>query len=144
MSGLSLDMTPVDYAAAALTRISLADHPDEATFHLANPRSLTLAELLETIRAAGVRLEPLSIGEFRERAACLDPTTAAACLGLCRSLPGEDFDRLRAADLFQATGACFDQTNTVAALVGSGIACPPPESGLIQRYIAAALDGTNR
>jgi hypothetical protein len=143
VGGLSLDITPVDYAAAALARISLADQPDGATFHLANPRSLALAELLDLIREAGVRLEPLPAAEFRERAVGLDPAAAAACLGLCRSLPGEDFDRLRATDLFQATGSCFDQTNTVAALNGSGIACPPPEPGLIRRYVVAALDGAD-
>ncbi len=137
------DITPVDYAAAAQTRISLADHPDGATFHLANPRSLSLAELLDAVRKAGVRLEPLPATEFRERAAGLDPTAAAAFLGLCRSLPGEDFDRLRETDLFRATGSRFDQTNAVAALDGSGIACPPPEPGLIRRYVAA-LDGADR
>jgi len=101
-------------------------------------------ELLDAIRATGVRLEPLAEAEFRGRAARLDPATAAACLGLCRSLPGEDFDRLRAADLFQATVANFDQANTTAALAGSGITCPPPEPGLIRRYVTAALDGGDR
>ena len=117
-----LDVTPVDYAAAAVARLSLADHPDGTTFHIANPRSLSLAELLDAVRSAGVRLDPLSADEFRERAAGLDPDCAAACLGLCRSLPG-GYDRLRTADLFQATGVTFDQANTLAGLAGSGVVC---------------------
>ena len=137
----NLDVTPVDYTASALVRLSLADRPDGTTFHLANPRRLTLAELLDAIRAAGVRLDPMAADDFRTRATSLDPSTAAACLGLCRSLADGDFDRLRAADLFQATGAHFDQSNTVAGLAGSGIVCPPPDSGLIAKYVAAALDG---
>ena len=141
---LSLDITPVDYAAAALVRLSLVDRPDGATFHLANPRSLTLAELLDALRAAGVRLEPLAAREFRKRAAGLDPPTAAACLGLCRSLPGRDFDQLRGADLFQATGVRFEQANTTAGLAGSGILCPPPDIALIRRYVIAALDGADQ
>ena len=144
VSGLSLDITPVDYAAAALARLSLAEDPDGTTFHLANSRSLFLEELLTAMRAVGVRLEPLSTIEFRDRAATLDLKAAAACLGLCRSFPGEDFDRLRAADLFQATGASFDRTNTISALSGTGIVCPPPDPALIRSYVAAALDGANR
>ncbi|QEL14664.1 peptide synthetase [Limnoglobus roseus] len=141
---LSVDITPVDYAAAAMARLSLAEHWDGATFHLANSRSLSLAELLDAVRASGVRLDPLSMAEFRARAAGLDPSAAAGCLGLCRALPGEEFDQLRATDLFQATGVSFDQTNTTATLGGSGIACPPPEPELIRKYVAAALDGIDR
>src|SRR5205823_6975627 len=110
-----VDVTPVDYAAAAVARLSLADHPDGTTFHIANPRSLSLAELLDAVRSAGARLDPLSADEFRERSAGLDPDCAAACLGLFRSLPG-GFDRLRTSYPFHATDATFDQTNTLAWL----------------------------
>jgi amino acid adenylation domain-containing protein/thioester reductase-like protein len=136
---LFVDVTPVDYAAAAMARLSLADLADGTTFHVANPRSLSLAELLDAIRAAGVRLDPLTADEFHIRAAGLDPATAAACLGLCRSLTGAGYDRLRTTDLFQATGVTFDQANTLAGLAGSGIACPPPDPELLGKYVRAAI-----
>jgi thioester reductase-like protein len=137
---LFVDVTPVDYAAAAVARLSLADDlADGTTFHVANPRSLSLAGLLDAVRAAGVRLDPLTTDEFRERVQGLDPETAAACLALCRALPGAGYDRLRTADLFQATGVTFDQANTLAGLAGSGIACPPPDPELIGKYARAAL-----
>src|SRR5205814_807864 len=123
---------PVDYAAAAMARLSLAGElADGTAFHLANPRSLSLVELLDAVRAAGVRLDPLTADEFRARAEGLDPESAAACLGLCRAMPGAGYDRLRATDLFQATGVTFDQANTIAGLAGSGVACPPPDPELI-------------
>ena len=138
---LRLDITPVDYAATAFARLSFADSPDGTTFHLANPTSLTLDQLLDAVRATGVRLEPLPDDEFRRRASGLDSATAAVCLGLCRSLPAGAFEQYRSADLFQATGVQFDQTNTLVGLAGSGLVCPPPDSGLIAKYVAAALAG---
>jgi amino acid adenylation domain-containing protein/thioester reductase-like protein len=137
---LFVDITPVDYAAAAMARLSLADElVDGATFHVANPRSLSLAELLDAVRAAGLRLDALAADEFRERAAGLDPETASACLALCRALPGASYDRLRTADLFQATGVTFDQANTLVGFAGTRIACPPPDPELVRKYVRAAL-----
>ena len=37
--------------------------------------------------------------------------------------------------LFQATGVQFDCRNTLAGLLGSGIATPPPASLLVQAYV---------
>jgi amino acid adenylation domain-containing protein/thioester reductase-like protein len=138
---LFIDITPVDYAAAAMAHLALtAHHPDGTTFHVANPCPLPLARLLDAMRAAGVRLDQLPEPEFRRRAADLDG--AAACLGLCRTT--DSFDRLRTADLFQATAVTFDQRNTTAGLAGSGITCPPPSPGLLAKYVAAALHGADR
>jgi amino acid adenylation domain-containing protein/thioester reductase-like protein len=137
---LFVDVTPVDYTAAAMARLSLADDlADGTAFHVANSRSLSLAELLDAVRAVGVRLDSLTADEFRTRAEGLDPETAAACLGLCRALPGAGYDHLRTADLFQATGVTFDQANTLAGLAGSGVACPPPDPEVIGKYVRAAL-----
>jgi thioester reductase-like protein len=142
---LRIDITPVDYAAAAMAALSLgADHPDGTTFHVANPRSLSLGGLVDAVRAFGIPLQPLGPDKFRQRIRALDPDTAAACLGLCRALPG-GFDRLRTSDLFQATGVTFDQRNTTAGLAGTGLACPPPSPELLAKYLAAVFpDGATR
>jgi hypothetical protein len=42
-------------------------------------------------------------------------------------------------DLFQATDAVFVLDNTLAGLAGSGIVCPPPEPGLLRKYLRAWL-----
>jgi thioester reductase-like protein len=137
---LFIDITPVDYAAAAMAALSLGGvHPDGTTFHVANPRTLSLDGLVGALKASGVRLDALGPDEFRERVRSLDPEAAAACLGLCRAIPGEGFDRLRTADLFQATGVTFDQRNTLAGLAGTGVECPPPSPDLLAKYVAAAL-----
>jgi thioester reductase-like protein len=143
---LSLDVTPVDFAAAALAHLSLepAAAIDGATFHLANPRSLALGELVDAVRAFGVPLEEVSAERWQERLGELqgrDPDAAAACLALCRLLPGgaESFNRCRTMDLFQATGVTFGMDAALAGLAGSGLACPPPGPELLHKYVAHAL-----
>jgi thioester reductase-like protein len=139
--GLCVDVTPVDYAAAALAHLSLHAAPagELATFHVANPRSLPLGELVEGLGAYGLALEWVPAEEWRrrlaERADTLGPAEAAACLALCRCPgPGDAFARHRTLDLFQATDVRFDMTRTLAGLAGSGLACPPPGPELLQTY----------
>jgi amino acid adenylation domain-containing protein/thioester reductase-like protein len=138
--GLFLDATPIDFAAAALAHLSL--HGGGDVFHLANARGLSLADIVAALAGAGVRLEEVSVGRWRDRLAELrqaEPAAAAACLALCRGLPGEEsFSAYRTMDLFQATGVVFDMRRTHAALAGTGIACPPAPQ-LIRTYVAAAL-----
>lgn len=62
-------------------------------------------------------------------------------LALARCLPRGAFERHRAIELFQATGAEFRMENTTAGLAGSGISCPPPSSDLLRLYARNALQG---
>jgi thioester reductase-like protein len=133
---LFFDVTPVEYAAAALVHLSL-HAPSGNTYHIAGAGRASLRMLLDALRERGIRLETVSTPRWRERLGELEraaPEAAAACLALCRGLPAE-FAHYRTMDLFQATGVEFDMTNTLAGLAGSGIACPPPTPELIGRYV---------
>jgi thioester reductase-like protein len=141
--GLWLDVTPVNYAAAALVHLSLYAAEDGATFHLANRRGVSLAMIRDALAAEGVAVPEVAADEWRERVAGLErqaPEAAAACLAICRGLPGE-FARYRTMDLFQATDVVFDTTHTDAGLAGTGIRCPAADMDLLRRYVRAALDG---
>jgi pristinamycin I synthase-3/4 len=141
-AGLFLDVTPVDYAARALVHLSLhAAGPMGDCFHLTGPRPVSLAELTAALGRAGIPIAEVDAGRWRERLGALEPEDAAACLALCRALPGggESFERYRTLDLFQATGVEFDQGRALAGLAGSGIVCPPPDERLLDRYVRAAL-----
>jgi amino acid adenylation domain-containing protein/thioester reductase-like protein len=127
----SMDVTPVDYAAAALATISMAPQADGATFHVANPRPLTLSALVAALREFGFRLPVLDESEWRARLiARSSPTVAAAALGL---VTGSE------CDIFRATGVVFDQTNARAGLVGSGLVCPDAGPELLRTYLAATF-----
>jgi amino acid adenylation domain-containing protein/thioester reductase-like protein len=142
---LHFDVTPVDYAAAALAYLALHGEPGAGlqTFHLAGRRTASLAELLAAVRAAGVELEVVGWPEWRRRLAALEstaPETAAACLALARAMPeAADFARYRSLDLFPSGGVIFDQSATHAALRGADLTCPPPSPELLGRYVAFAL-----
>jgi amino acid adenylation domain-containing protein/thioester reductase-like protein len=135
---LWLDVTPVDFAAAAIACLALGAAP--GTFHLANPRGLSLRAVVAALRGSGVGLDEVSPELFRSRLAAagpLDPEPAAAVLALCRALPGGEapFNAFRTMDLFQATGVEFDRTAAETALGGSGLAWPPPGDVLLARYL---------
>ncbi len=140
---LRLDVTPVDFAAAAMAHLSLhaAGAGAPSTFHIANSRSLSLGELLDALRAHGIAVAAVSDAEWRGRLAEFGDSArgapeAAAYLALCRALPGGSaFARQRTLDLFQATGVEFGMKNTLGGLAGSGIACPPPSGTLLRTYL---------
>jgi hypothetical protein len=134
-------VTPVDFVAAALVHLSLTSAAENRTFHLANPRSLLLGELVEAMRSHGIVIEATPLAEWRRRAALRreDPAIAAAALALCRcpGTPAGVFAAQRTLDLFQATCAVFVLDNARAGLAGSGIVCPPPGPELLRKYLLA-------
>jgi hypothetical protein len=144
--GLTFDVTPVDYAAAAFAQLSL-DTPNARggmTYHVANRRGLSLGDVERGLQDFGIPVARLADAEWLHRLRSLgghSADAAAACLALCRGLAGgsDVFDRYRTADLFQATGVEFDTQNTTAGLAGSGIACPPADGRLLRIYIQAAF-----
>jgi myxalamid-type nonribosomal peptide synthetase MxaA len=151
---LKMDVTPVDYAAAAMAHLSLNGDADDRplAWHLANPRSVSLADLADALREYGVPIDPVSDTEWKNRAGQrfgagaatkFDASEAAAAyLALCRSMAsasGDAFERYRTMDLFQATGVEFGMGRTLAALAGSGISCPSPDRGLLRTYVARIM-----
>lgn len=144
---LRVDITPVDYAAAAMAHLSLQGTGPAglSTFHIAHPRGAYVGELIDAVRAAGVDLEPVGESEWRERVARRANAAGAeaastAFLSLCRSAAGDTaFARQRTLDLFQATGARFAMENTRAGLAGSGLRCPDVTPELLLLYARRAL-----
>ena len=139
-----IDITPIDYAAAAMAHIALSDMNSGRgrTYHIANPVSLTLDDLIQSMIDSGVRLDQVSSQEFMNRVAGRSANAAesAATLALCRCLSNdEQFGRLRTMDLFQATGVRFDTANTDEVLLDTTIRCPEPSKSLIQTYVHRAL-----
>jgi amino acid adenylation domain-containing protein/thioester reductase-like protein len=142
---LLLDVTPVDYCARALVHLSL--HPagprEGGPFHLAGAGQWSLEDLGAGLARRRITIASVNPAAWRERLAALwreKPDAAAACLALCRALPGpESFAPYRTLDLFQASGVVFDMRQTAAGLTGSGIFCPLPTPELLDRYIDHAL-----
>src|SRR5690606_9847332 len=128
---LHVDIMPVDHAATAMLRLSHAAPP--GIYHIANPRSLSLGDVVAGLRRAGHRIRPLPLARWREMTAQrpLDKAETAAVLGLCRCLPPEDYAGQRTMDLFQATETVFDMTEADKYLRPAGMTCPAPDAPLV-------------
>jgi amino acid adenylation domain-containing protein/thioester reductase-like protein len=151
---LKMDITPVDYAAAAMAHLSLNCDDDNrpSAWHLANPRSVSLSELADALGECGITIDRVSDDEWTNRSrrrfgdGAADKAeaseAAAAYLSLCRSMAdesGDAFERYRTMDLFQATGVEFAMGRTLAALAGSGVSCPAPDQALLRTYVTRIL-----
>lgn len=136
-----VDVTPVDFAAAAIAHLSLESAPASgSTFHIANPESASLTSLVDALRAEGIPIAVESDESWRSRRVA-GVAESSAWLALCRCLPRGAFERHRAIDLFQATGADFRMERALAGIAGSGIACPPPRPALLRLYARTAIRG---
>jgi thioester reductase-like protein len=130
---VTLELTPVDFCAAAVAHISLGGRWHGTAFNLPGGHPVAWDRLVELLAECGYPLRRLP---YRVWFAEL---TAAVARGeeneLARFLPlfGPD---LPAEDLgYQGSRPVFDTTNLRAALSGSGIACLPPGSELVGRYL---------
>lgn len=151
---LALDLTPVDYAARAMARLSLSDQASGTglVYHIANMESLKLdllARCLVSVHSE-VKLVPpeeflLRVKRLRDAGAGVASEETAAVMALCRVIcpeagaENELFESLRTMDLFQATAIEFDQENTQKGLRSTSICCPYPSKELVSMLIEAAL-----
>ncbi|MBA3994531.1 MAG: hypothetical protein C0469_13465 [Cyanobacteria bacterium DS2.3.42] len=145
-ANMTVDITPIDYAAAAMAHIAVKDAKSGVanTYHIANEYSLSLNELLDVMKTIGTQLQVLPADKFlsklQSKSNKFNAEESAACLALCRALGNsESFSQFRTMDLFQATDISFDCTNTKKALEGTSIQCPKPSPELIEKYLRRAL-----
>ncbi len=132
---LHVDITPVDYAARAM--LHLAAHAPADTYHIANPRPLSLGHFMAAMARTGRPLSRLAPADWKEmlQTRPMDTAESAAALGLCRALGTEDYARHRIMDLFQATDITFDMTRADRYLQPAGIICPAADDALLDLYM---------
>lgn len=145
---VSVDITPIDFAARAMFHLSLKSMTDSQprTYHIANPHGgAPLGSIVTSLQRAGAQISTVSTTEFSsilqtKKASGLTPAEAAACLALCRVTgAGNRFAQFRTMDLFQATDIKFEMSNTLNALQGLSLVCPAPTAALLLLYAQAAL-----
>ena len=146
-----VDITPVDYAAAAMGQILRADNLDGdlKVYHIANPQGLSLSRFAQTISKLCPNLQSKRLEELYDATQWQKSTSAsAAYLGLCRLFDKDQigtssgYSQLRVMDLFQATDVTFHQENTLARLSNIRLTCPEASDTLIELYVKTALAAT--
>lgn len=136
------NVVPVDFVAAALVHIALADEVEGTVFHLVDPKPPRVEKLAAALLRAGggPRLGP-----------ALDPSLLGGALSIARGLPSvkelvrgfqEDGGVPRGAMEAMNLRVRFDASNTEKALEGSNIRCPRFEDYArpILRYYEDHLD----
>ncbi|MBM7086592.1 type I polyketide synthase [Micromonospora humidisoli] len=118
-------LMPVSYSSAAIVHISRRAQAAGGTFHVANQSAVTFGEMVDELRAAGYRLTDRDPQDWRA-AITGDPENAL--------LPLLDAFEVMA----QAPERFYppvDDRETVEALAGSGIVCPPATRALFRRHV---------
>ncbi|MBI3206542.1 MAG: SDR family oxidoreductase [Myxococcales bacterium] len=112
-----LHLVPIDYVVRAAHFIGRHPKAIGRTFHLADPRPLTVRRVFELVAASGGKRLPGGFIPTRVTKALL----SAPGLGLLAKSPRAFVDML-------ATPVRYDTRNSAELLRDSGIACPPFES----------------
>jgi myxalamid-type nonribosomal peptide synthetase MxaA len=119
----ALNITPVDYYSQALVHISLQTDSKGQRYHLANPVSTPLPVIYEWLSSYGYHLDVLPFHEWRERLIQELPpgSPGYSVLPLIPQHPVAP----------EARHPSIDCTNTLAALEGTSIECPPLSEHLV-------------
>ncbi|CAM5400235.1 Linear gramicidin synthase subunit D [Streptomyces alboniger] len=138
---LPMDFVPVDHLAASIVHIATHE-PAGRTYHLTNPCPALLGDVLDRMRAAGYILRRLPYARWVDelvRHVARNPTSATApFVSLC-------VDRGHQADItvkemyLEDTFPRLSRQNTARALRDSGLACPPVDTALLDRYLRYLL-----
>ncbi|QGH69474.1 non-ribosomal peptide synthetase [Pseudactinotalea sp. HY158] len=131
---MQVDVTPVDYAVAALVRIARQPGQGGKAFHLVAPQPVEEPTLVEWMLERGYTAETLTFTEWCarmvERAAQLSDRTAGALAPFFSGILPLD----------QMPPAEFSTDNVQSALVGTGIRCPDITQDLINLYLDYFVD----
>ncbi|MER5350217.1 thioester reductase domain-containing protein [Kitasatospora sp. NPDC002551] len=124
---MPLQPAPIDYVARAV--VELAGRPELSgrTFHLVNDTKLTWIEFFDLVEEFGYPMERMTFARWKEKVTGREAGTMAL-LGLVPFL-NDAVDDVRL-----PKSAAED---TLAALEGTGIACPPLDAALVRTYLEA-------
>jgi thioester reductase-like protein len=112
-----MNLVPIDYVVQAAYRIGLSAQAIGKTFHLADPRPLTVRQVFQLVAQSGGRRLPGGFIPSRLTKALL----SAPGLNLVSKSPRAFVDTI-------TTPVRYDTRNTDDVLAGSEVVCPPFES----------------
>jgi thioester reductase-like protein len=129
----SRDVTPVDYVAGALVHLSLREASAGRIFHLVNPRPMPTRLLVDWMRSRGYELQLIPPDEWHQqltaRVERAPDSPLFPLLPRLSAVPDVEQQRNERAARFR-----IDCQETLRALEGSPISCPPVDAALLGRY----------
>lgn len=133
-----VDLTPVDYAAAALTRLARTSPagtgaPEEGIHHLTNPVPFRLGVLAEAMAQAGYPVRVVDPDDWYRALVEHSRNSPDGKWGMVLDIVGP-WVRQIGGGLHEGR---YDSARTVRALGADGPVCPPADADLIGHYLRA-------
>ncbi len=121
-----VDLTPVDYVAQAINHLAFRQESLGKTFHIVNPNPIHIDHLLDWFRSIGYRFDIKRLNAWRSQLMNDPAFTDNALYPYAAVL--EDFHEVH------LNFPVYDTRETLAALEGSGVECPPIDEQLMSTY----------
>ncbi|MFE2295601.1 type I polyketide synthase [Streptomyces sp. NPDC059452] len=118
-------LLPVDYVSAAITTLARQDGTAGRTFHLFNQSSLSLTQCVEHLRAHGYALAEQDWHSWNEKVGASGDNALRPLLHAFEMMTSDT-------DGFYPP---IDTSQTLEALEGTGVSCPPLTAELFARYV---------
>ena len=139
---ITIDMTPVDYVSKAIVYLSKQKESQGQVFHLVNPQSLHLSQLIKEILTLGYSIKQLEYVQWQSNLRNLAMSSQETALGIMLPLFSEKITGTQLSYLeLCSIGLQFDCQNTLGRLTDTSIVCPPVDSKFI-RTLFSYLTGS--
>jgi amino acid adenylation domain-containing protein/thioester reductase-like protein len=127
---MTVDIMPVDYAAAALVELSRRHDCNGRVFHLTSDTPTHLSDVCGWVASAGFELAVRPYSEWREQLEelCRNGDTPLAPLAAF-------FPRLPSIERLSVPQVSYDCANTLRALDGAGVSCRKADGKLMAAYL---------
>ena len=127
-TGESIEMTPVDYVSRAIVSLSRRKASFGQAFHLYNPHTISISNLVTSANEFGYQLCEESNEQWLEEAQHAQDDSLADLINLYPVPKSEEKPKV-------PTYPTFDNRTSLVALASLGIACPPADAQLLQTYL---------
>ncbi len=132
-----MNVAPVDYVSRAIVHLSRQKEAIGKNFHLVNPDSFSLNELVAWIQELGYSIDRVPYqtwqAEIVNRAGNSPENALYPLVGLFS-------ERVSQAEVPQSEALNFDCQNTLAGLANTDIACPQADANLFRTYFSRLRD----
>lgn len=138
----ALQVAPVDYVAAAIVHISRQRESFGKFFHLWAQKPILMSKAHEWVQSFGYELKVLPFKEVRDQVVNVDQSSPLYPFVPFYRREPEDRVLPAAHDpkVLQHLDLSLELQNTIAALKGSGIECPPMSEDLSHRCLQYLID----
>ncbi|MGL5795316.1 MAG: thioester reductase domain-containing protein [Waterburya sp.] len=132
-----VNLTPVDYAVAAIAHLSSQPGSLGKTFHIFNPQPTPWEEVVNSVISLGYPLKQIDYQQWRKQLlTALEKSPDNALFPLISTFTANETNSNPEAEIDRQ----LDAQNTMSGLVRTSINCPPCDRQLLSTYISYLIN----